>query len=498
MRTAIVGGFDYDHMYHFVEQLIEEYQLDKVYWLTSFLLPYPETIKDKVMIIDIAYLNFLKDIDQNELVPLEEHVIDAMKPAESHVALMNTRPYYYHLDYAMTRKRYMRATRYWNHLLTQENVQFVLFDTLPHSPFDYPIYELAKIHSVSFLFLDNMRPGFTTVWRNWQDHPLGLEEEIRKVRETAEGVEVDMDPDQLSPRASRIWKKQLGIDGADANPFYMKNEYWKNIKKKRKKMHQERLKAKFNEGQIKLSKYFSWRGLFNYSRLFFHKQIIKRIKDRLMKSRLKAVATDQVPAGKKYLYVALHFQPEVSSQPRGGAYMDQFLLVEMLSHVVPDDVLVVVKENPIQDSLGRDADFYDDMAKLRNVLWVSKSTNTFDLIENSLAVVTCTGSVGWEALFRSKPTIVFGHAFYALAKGVFNVKTTEECGQAIQAILRGENVPTLEDTYLFLKAMDQNAIHANISEMRQVHYFISPEDTVKNILEGIRPYLIEANALLSK
>lgn len=490
MRTAIVGGFDYEHMYHFVEQLIDEYQLDKVYWLTSFLLPYPEEIKDKVMIIDIAYLNFLKDIDQNDLVPIDEPLIDAMKNAESHVAAMNARPYYYHLDYAMTRKRYLRAMRYWNHLLTQENVQFVLFDTLPHSPFDYPIYELAKLRDVPFIFLDNMRPGFTTIWDNWQEHPLGLKEQFEKVKAEA-SEEVDMDVEELSPRAARIWKKQLGIDDEDANPFYMKKEFWQEVKRKRKKMHQDRLKAKFKDGHITFRKYFSWRGLYNYSRLFAHKHIIKRIKDRLMKARLKELTIDQIPEGKRFFYVAMHMQPEVSSGPRAGAYMDQFLIVEMLSHIVPDDVLILVKENPIQDGLYRDADYYDDMARLRNVFLVSKATSTFDLIANSEAVVTCTGTVGWEALFRSKPTMVFGHSFYGHAKGVFEVKTEAECRAAVEAVLNGEHIPTLEDTYLFLKALDQNAVHANISDIRQAHFYYGPEETIENILKGIRPYLAE-------
>jgi capsule polysaccharide export protein KpsC/LpsZ len=87
-----------------------------------------------------------------------------------------------------------------------------------------------------------------------------------------------------------------------------------------------------------------------------------------------------------------------------------------LSQILPEDVNIVVKEHPNQRFWrGRNLAFYPNISKLRNVSLISKNTDSFKLIDKSIAVATITGQAGWEAITNSKPVIYFGQAWY---KGV--------------------------------------------------------------------------------
>ena len=52
---------------------------------------------------------------------------------------------------------------------------------------------------------------------------------------------------------------------------------------------------------------------------------------------------------------------------------------------------------------------------------ISQNIDSFDLIDNSIAVATITGQSGWEALTNKKPVIYFGDVWYKGAPGSINI-----------------------------------------------------------------------------
>jgi len=68
----------------------------------------------------------------------------------------------------------------------------------------------------------------------------------------------------------------------------------------------------------------------------------------------------------EYIYFPLHYQPERTTSPEGGHYVDQTIVAKMLSKIA-DDQLVYVKEHPSQfdprlkGQLGRRNWQYDDL-----------------------------------------------------------------------------------------------------------------------------------------
>lgn len=125
----------------------------------------------------------------------------------------------------------------------------------------------------------------------------------------------------------------------------------------------------------------------------------------------------------KFVYFALHAQPEMTTSPLGGVYTDQALAVERLAAMLPPDVKIVVKENPVQSSFVRGEHFYRRLQAIPTVLLVSRQQSTYHLIEKSLFVATITGTVGWEALAGGKNVLHFGRAWYRDLPGAYQFRS---------------------------------------------------------------------------
>ena len=87
---------------------------------------------------------------------------------------------------------------------------------------------------------------------------------------------------------------------------------------------------------------------------------------------------------------------------------------------------------------------------MSNVRLLSTNINSYKLIDNSIAVATATGSVGWESFHRNKPVIMFGRRFYQYAPGIFKVNSLHECTNVIKNIISDKkNYKSLKEKYLF-------------------------------------------------
>ncbi|MGB7287740.1 MAG: hypothetical protein WBC71_12480 [Salaquimonas sp.] len=123
--------------------------------------------------------------------------------------------------------------------------------------------------------------------------------------------------------------------------------------------------------------------------------------------------------GKDFVYFPFHLQPEMTTDVLGGAFSDQALALEKLCRVVPENIAIVVKENPKQRSQMRSEAFFDRLSRRPNLIAVHRNTSSFELINKAKCVATVTGTAGWEALRMGKPVICFGHIYWNSLPGVF-------------------------------------------------------------------------------
>jgi hypothetical protein len=205
--------------------------------------------------------------------------------------------------------------------------------------------------------------------------------------------------------------------------------------------------------------------------------------------RYYAARCGEVRDDAPYVFVALHYQPEQTTCPTGGVFMDQLLLVRMLAHLVPEGWRVLVKEHPYQffaagvGERGRTLDFYDDLAATPRVTLVPWSVSPFALIDRAAAVATVTGTTGLEAVIRGKPVLAFGYAWYRACHGVFYTPTAAQCRTALDAISGGFAVDPSK-VRAFLKAVEDVSLRADLSFGERIDA-IPHEENVEAVLGGI-------------
>lgn len=173
----------------------------------------------------------------------------------------------------------------------------------------------------------------------------------------------------------------------------------------------------------------------------------------------------------KYLLFGLQYQPERTSMPEADYYANAWLVLKLLSDNIPEDWKIYIKEHP--STFGRkkissvmrrfrSIRFYESMLSIPKVKLIDAG-DTFSLIDKSVAVVTLTGTIGIEALFRNKPVLSFGYSPYACCKGIFNIQNGDELRVAVQQIINGFTVDeyalkaffkTTEEVFQYEKGKD--------------------------------------------
>ena len=141
-----------------------------------------------------------------------------------------------------------------------------------------------------------------------------------------------------------------------------------------------------------------------------------------------------------YIFFPLHYQPERTTMPEGGAYHDQLLAIRTLSNAIPANWSIVVKEHPVQFNAGKSAvvfrtqSYYEDLAAIPKVKIVDTSESSDKLVANAKFTSTVTGSSGWESLVNGIPCLVFGIPWYAPCRSCYVVKSPEDAVGAVEAI----------------------------------------------------------------
>lgn len=130
------------------------------------------------------------------------------------------------------------------------------------------------------------------------------------------------------------------------------------------------------------------------------------IKYRIQSALDSRLFLNSVPPG-KYVLFCLHVEPEASTMVMSPALTNQFAIIESLSKWLPQGCSLVVKEH--RPMLGkRPKGFYRQISSLDRTYIVGPLLDSMELIKNSFAVATITGTSAWEAALLGKPVLKFG------------------------------------------------------------------------------------------
>ena len=171
---------------------------------------------------------------------------------------------------------------------------------------------------------------------------------------------------------------------------------------------------------------------FNFS-IIMKKKINKDQRKALQSSYLKSInifTTDDLKSNKdKYVFFAMHFEPEASTLPMGENFYDQYMAILALRKWLPKNIKLFVKEHPSQmltvyGPLGRSRYFYDSLNKISGIYFVSGSLNSIEVTKHSLFVASITGVICLEASYLGKKGIYFGKPWYRGLPNTFKWKQT--------------------------------------------------------------------------
>ena len=337
-------------------------------------------------------------------------------------------------SYEERKRLYYTQLNYWLNLLTDSEIQLVLFAETPHAISHFVLYAVARKIGIQTAMLSlTTIPGILYAKAKFPDVPsISVEHK---------------EEDKLS---SLIQNNVDIVRTSEDKPWYMLKLRRKYIKAG----YTIRLQAlvmfiPFFLERIGFKRRKSFKIFYKHKGIPFEKAMLtrsefafKRVDLRRRQARLRASyrrISREPDLNLKYLYYPLHYQPERSSCPEGSVFADQQLLIGLIADRLPSDTWLYVKEHPSQfmvtrGALGRPPLFYEDISNHPRVVLVDDSFSSRQLIDHSLAVVTLTGTAGLEALLRGRPALIFGYAWYRHFPGVYALEDEAGIDRALAQI----------------------------------------------------------------
>src|SRR3989344_896987 len=367
------------------------------------------------------------------------------------------------------RHLYYKMLAYWDGVFQMFKPEAIVFPTVPHTVYNYIIYELAKFYGIkTVMFEDTWVGDRMLLYTDWVKGSSAFQGAIKKnlgrVRK-----------ENLSPELQEYFETQTKTQRADATPIYM--THWK---KQNSKWNQFLKKLKNAKGAIQSGTFF--KRAFSFA---------LKIGKPTLKTEYEAL-TKNPDLNIPFVYVPLGFQPERTTSPQGDVYVDQILMIETIAKALPEGYKVYVKEHPSQWWLrtgtrynsARYPGYYRTIASIPNVILVPIHTNSFNLILNSKAVGVVTGTAGFEAILRGKSVLLFGYPWYRDYPDLFRITDSGSCKDALLKIKNGF-APKKSTTISFLKSLEDSCIRGYIEGFVDKISKLSNSESRKNIVEAM-------------
>lgn len=121
----------------------------------------------------------------------------------------------------------------------------------------------------------------------------------------------------------------------------------------------------------------------------------------------------------------LSFQPETTTSAQVPRWVNLDMVIEQLAINGPAGLKILVKEHP--RNLGyRGKGYFRDFLGMHNVHLCHPRVDTYAIISNAQAILTLTGTVGFEGIVLGKKVAVLGRPYYSVFEGVRKLDYPEE------------------------------------------------------------------------
>ena len=189
-----------------------------------------------------------------------------------------------------------------------------------------------------------------------------------------------------------------------------------------------------------------------------YKTFLRRVRIRWNHQRLSHhYVTEDELGSLNYAFFPLNTEPEVSMLVHSKPYLNQIDVIRNVSSNIPVGMKLVVKEHP--SSVGkRPLSYYQKLLDIPNVRLADPKLPAGLLVDNSRLVATIQGSVGWEAILRKKPVVIFGQATYEFLPSSMlrRVRDLENLGNEVADLMQNYEYQEEAVTAFVAAAMSQS------------------------------------------
>jgi hypothetical protein len=423
--------------------------------------------------------------------PIDKPLLSSLSEYESiFLKMMDRQNYDGSMTYQKRISTYHSQLMYWKGVLEHFRPDIVVFRVAPHTSHDYSLYALCRVMGIpTVMFERTSLPGFVYPVTSFEEGSGTIGEAYTKRLEMGNLQELTLAPETLSHL------QDLSRSYADAKPSHLKSK----------------LKYYRKSGDLGGSVSLLFGVVEDFARAHLMKRadndresghLRRRYQKKLGRLKRKKLLAhynqlaDEVDLTKPYVFVALQCEPERQTCPVGGVFGNQYLMVDVLSKLVPENWKIYVKEHVSQFKVyqaaerSKSVEFYNMIASMPKVELVPLSYTSFELIDRAKASTTVSGTVGWESVVRGKPTLLFGHSWYRDCEGVFVTHTVEDCKKVIEKIKRGYTVDK-NKVKCFAQVVESCSVRGytdKIYEKMKIAPPVSLEENIENLARAIHEF----------
>tara|TARA_R110000850_G_scaffold125586_16_gene244067 strand:- start:3135 stop:4706 length:1572 start_codon:yes stop_codon:yes gene_type:complete len=410
-----------------------------------------------------------------ELPVLDEPLLTALAVTESLFLRMVDRIDYAEVhSYTARRGLYYKHVRFWSGVLDNYQPKVVFFPATPHQLYDFVLYSLCQLRGIRTIMFglafdlnrvfckDDITQGSGVIAPSYaamlQSHSGMM------------GTSFDSD---VETRLTRITKSY-----DEGMPQFMVQQQTEDQKQPGRLTFRNVARTTWNavRGSLGIitaalsSDPARWQTAETIHRSIsenLYRDVIGPLRLTSLRRYYESLTSIE-DISENFIYLPLAYQPEQSSSPEGGMFVEQALIVDMLSKMIPPGWKIFIKEHPSQfryfmgtNKASRSHAFYDELLNRPNVRFLPLASNPFALIDGARAVATVTGTSGWEALVRGKPVLHFGYPWWQGCEGAHYTPDIESCRLALAKVSEKVEVDR-EKVRLFALATQQQSCPGDV------------------------------------
>jgi hypothetical protein len=349
----------------------------------------------------------------------------------------------------------------WLRVLDERAIDVVISPSIPHRVFDFALYVAARMRGVRILMFQ------ATVFRG----AYFLINDINKM------PELSPDPGPNNKLSTVMREKIIMVRRAyeNAEPDYMRRQRERDrpsLKRVISRLFVAMARVLVNRSGSVPKTYWVKKGCRPQdSRFTWFEFYMVELRRRSRLAKLKNEYRKCVKSlrSRPYVLLALHYQPEETTCPTGGVFVDQRLIVQHLEAALPSGIDIVIKEHKsqfspsLEGSSGRDVGWYREVLKIsERAYFCGVDINPFGLIDGAEIVVTVSGTIGWESVMRGTPCVIFGRAWYERMPNVFKVKNGEELKAVIKKLSASKGKATAASVESFHRSLQASVVNAKV------------------------------------